>query len=157
MLDLARREAELANGPRSYAEEIPDGMHEATDRIVDMLGHLQSELGVASKQLTLGGFSQGSMLACNAVFTRNVSPARLVVLSGTPLHLSAWKEGMRKREALRVFQSHGDRDPLLSFDAAEELRDSMRAAGLEVDWVPFRGGHEIPMPVLDAVGRFLTG
>ena len=156
MLDLASREAELAKGPRSYAEEIPDGMEEATDRIVEMLQQLTRELGVGNERLTVGGFSQGSMVACNAVFTRDVSPARLVVLSGTPLHLSAWNEGMKAREALPVFQSHGDRDPLLSFDAAEELRDAMRAAGLAVDWLSFRGGHELPMPVLAALGRFLT-
>ena len=34
MLDLARREQELANGPRSVADEVPDGMQEATDSVM---------------------------------------------------------------------------------------------------------------------------
>ncbi len=46
-------------------------------------------------------------------------------------------------------------DPIL-FDAAEQLRDEMRGGGLSTKWVPFRGGHEIPMPVLEELGRFLS-
>jgi phospholipase/carboxylesterase len=123
MLDLQRVEAAMAEGPRTYANEIPEGMEKATDQLVDML---------------------------------NVAPQGLVVLSGTPVSLSTWVAGMPKREGLRVLQSHGERDPLLSFDAAQELRAAMKGAGLQVEWIPFRGGHEIPMPVLDGLGRFIN-
>jgi predicted esterase len=99
--------------------------------------------------------SQGSMAACNAVFTRNVTPGGLVILSGTPVNLEAWKGGMARKREVPVFQSHGLHDPLLSFQAAEQLRDEMREVGLTTEWVPFRGGHEIPMPVLEGLGRFL--
>ncbi len=156
MLDLARAEQALASGPKSYADEVPDGMNEATDQVVAMLDAMKRELGVSDEKLVVGGFSQGSMAACNAVFTRDVSPGALVVLSGTPVSLSAWKAGMPACRSMPVFQSHGQQDPLLSFQAAEQLRDAISASGLSVEWVPFRGGHEIPMPVLTALGRFLT-
>jgi phospholipase/carboxylesterase len=156
MLDLARAEAAMTAGPRSYANEVPAGMTEATEQLVEMLQQLQSKLDVPNERLIVGGFSQGSMLACNAVFTREVNPQGLVVLSGTPVHLDAWKKGMPERTGLRVLQSHGEHDPLLSFDAAQELRDAMREAELEVEWIPFRGGHELPMPVLEGLGRFVT-
>lgn len=157
MLDLERAETELARGPRSYAREVPPGMEAATDQVVHMLAEMQKALGAPDERLVIGGFSQGSMAACNVVFTRDVRPAGLVILSGTPVNLSAWKAGMRARAGLRVFQSHGQRDPLLSFQAAEHLRDEMRAAGLRTEWVPFHGGHEIPMPVLEALGSFVKG
>jgi phospholipase/carboxylesterase len=156
MLDLARAEQALAQGPKSYANEVPDGMEPATDRVVGMLGALQRELGVSHEQLILGGFSQGSMAACNAAFTRDVNPSALVILSGTPVNLDAWKAGMPERRHMPVFQSHGQQDPLLSFPAAEELRDAMRGEGLSTEWLPFRGGHEIPMQVLGALGRFVS-
>ena len=156
MLDLGRAEQAMAKGPRSYARETPPGMEDATDRVVDMIESLQEELGVPSARLIVGGFSQGSMAACNAVFTRNVTPRGLVILSGTPVNLTAWEAGMASKRGLRVFQSHGQNDPLLSFEAAEHLRDEMRKAGLSTEWVPFRGGHEIPMPILEALGRFLS-
>jgi phospholipase/carboxylesterase len=155
MLDLARAEATMAEGPRSYAREVPPGMEAATDQIVVMLAELQRDLGVPNERLVIGGFSQGSMAACNTVLTRDVAPAGLVILSGTPVNLSIWQAGMSRRQGLRVLQSHGEHDPLLSFQAAEDLRDTMRAAGLQTEWIPFRGGHEIPMPVLEGLARFV--
>lgn len=157
MLDLARTERAMEEGPRSYAHEIPPGMEDATDRVVEMLASMQEALAVPTEMLIVGGFSQGSMAACNAVFTRDGTPGGLVVLSGTPVNLDAWKSGMNERHGVPVFQSHGQHDPLLSFDAAEELRDAMRDAGMSTEWVPFRGGHEIPIPVLDGLSRFLSG
>jgi len=156
MLDLARAEQAMAEGPRSYAQEIPPGMEDATDGVVEMIVALQHELGVPSERLIVGGFSQGSMAACNAVFTRSVAPGGLVILSGTPVNLEAWKAGMGSKRGVPVFQSHGQDDPLLSFEAAEQLRDEMREAGLSTQWVPFVGGHEIPMQVLEELGRFLS-
>jgi phospholipase/carboxylesterase len=156
MVDFARAEQAMAQGPKSYATDVPPGMEDATDRIVQMIEAMQDELGVPSERLIVGGFSQGSMAACNAVFTRNVRSGGLVVLSGTPVNLEAWKAGMRSKPEIPVFQSHGTQDPLLSFQAAEQLRDEMRETGLSTEWVPFRGGHEIPRPVLEGLGRFLT-
>lgn len=153
MLDLARAERAMEEGPRSYAHEIPPGMEEATDALADMLDVMQDVLGVPDEKLIVGGFSQGSMAACNLVFTREVTPAGLVVLSGTPVNLDSWKSGMRKRQSAPVFQSHGRQDPLLAFDAAEALRDAMREAGMSTEWLPFRGGHEIPLPVLEGLSR----
>jgi len=46
-------------------------------------------------------------------------------------------------------QSHGREDPLLPFAIAERLRDLMVDNGLSVDFVPFRGGHQIPDVVLE--------
>ena len=155
MIDFARMERAMAHGPRSYANEVPPGMEEATDSVVEMLGVMQEALGVPDDRLILGGFSQGSMAACNAVFTRQVSPGALVILSGTPVNLAAWKAGMHRRQGLPVFQSHGQHDALLSFQAAEELRDVMREEGLPTEWVAFRGGHEIPFPVLEGLARFV--
>lgn len=155
MLDLERAERELAQGPRSYANEVPPGMEAATDQVVQMLAEMQDALDVPDERLVVGGFSQGSMAACNAVFTRDVTPAGLVVLSGTPVNLSAWKVGMGRRAGLRVLQSHGEQDPLLSFQAAEDLHDAMGEAGLRAQWVPFRGGHEIPVTVLEALAGFI--
>jgi phospholipase/carboxylesterase len=156
MIDFERAERAMTEGPRSYADEVPPGMEEATDQVVEMLAVMQEALEAPNERLVVGGFSQGSMAACNAVFTRGVAPAGLVVLSGTPVNLAAWQKGMATNSELPVFQSHGANDPLLSFQAAEQLRDTMRDAGLSVQWVPFRGGHELPTPVISGLGEFLS-
>jgi len=79
-----------------------------------------------------------------------------VLLSGTLLAEREWAPRMEGRKSLPVFQSHGAQDPLLPFAAAERLRDLLTQAGVTVEWVPFRGQHEIPGVVLERLGAFLT-
>jgi phospholipase/carboxylesterase len=62
---------------------------------------------------------------------------------------------MRARAGLRVFQSHGSRDPLLPYELAERLRDALRDAGLDVTFAAFDDGHGIPPDVLRELTSFL--
>jgi phospholipase/carboxylesterase len=81
--------------------------------------------------------------------------AGLVLLSTTPLCLHEWQPLMAARKGLPVLQTHGTHDQLLPHALAEEERDMLRAAGLDVTWVSFRGGHELPSQVLDALAQFI--
>jgi len=69
---------------------------------------------------------------------------------------AVWSPLMPKRKGLSVFQSHGTEDDILPHIGAERLRDALNQAGLAVDWHSFRGGHEIPEPVLQRLGMFIT-
>lgn len=156
MIDMEALERDLAVGvPRDRSAEVPDGMAEANARIMALLAALPGEVG--DGPLILGGFSQGAMLSCDVALRSGVPLAGLVLLSGTFLAAGEWRPLMEKRRGLGVFQSHGRRDPLLPFAAAERLRDELTGAGLEVDWHPFDGAHEIPPPVLRALAAFLGG
>jgi phospholipase/carboxylesterase len=95
------------------------------------------------------------MLACDVALHTGKPLTGLILLSGTLLALDEWTPLVRKRKGLRVFQSHGSADPLLPSFMAEQLRDLLKQGGLPVEWVGFRGGHEIPGMVLDKLGGFL--
>lgn len=103
----------------------------------------------------LGGFSQGAMVSCQVAFTSDLPLEALVLLSGTPLHESAWRAGMHRRKGLPVFMSHGRADDILPFDLAQGLRDEMVAAGLDVTFVAFDGGHQIPEEAVAGLRAFL--
>jgi phospholipase/carboxylesterase len=155
MIDVMALQTALAQGrARALAEEVPPGLAEARAQIDALLDELPSRLG--SDRVVLGGFSQGAMLSLDVALRREKPPAAVALLSGTLLAEREWLPLMPARKTLPVFQSHGTHDPLLPFAAAEALRDHLTAAGLTVDWVPFRGQHEIPPPVLDRLGAFLT-
>jgi phospholipase/carboxylesterase len=63
---------------------------------------------------------------------------------------------MPPRKGLRVVQSHGRQDPLLPFSMAERLRDLLLANGLEVQWIPFNGGHGIPPAAIEGIEGLLS-
>jgi phospholipase/carboxylesterase len=79
-----------------------------------------------------------------------------VILSGTLIAEAEWRARAPARKGLRVFQSHGRRDPILPYDNAERLRGLLQDAGLEVDFLAFEGEHTIPMDALSRVADLLS-
>jgi phospholipase/carboxylesterase len=157
MIDMARIQADRAAGKiRDMSNEIPRGLSDARERITALLHDLQRKLGVDPKQTMLGGFSQGAMLACDALLHSTQPYAGLIQLSGTLVAKQEWVPLLAKRKGLPLFQSHGTQDPILDYAMAERLRDEFLSAKLNVEWQPFRGGHEIPELVLRRLGLFIT-
>ncbi|MBM4124657.1 MAG: esterase [Nitrospira sp.] len=156
MLDLDKLNRDLAAGrPRDASRETPKGLAEARNQVTALLDDVTRRLGADPKRTLLGGFSQGAMLSCDVALRTARPLAGLVLLSGTLLAKEEWVPLMPKRKGLRVLQSHGSKDPLLPLFLAEQLRDYLTQAGLAVQWVGFRGGHEIPDAVLAKLGPFL--
>lgn len=156
MIDMERLQRDMAMGrPRDLSSETPPGLAESRSRIVDVLGELERRTAIEPGRVVLGGFSQGAMLACDVALRTGRTLAGLVLMSGTLLARAEWQPLMSTRRGLPVFLSHGTADPLLPFAMAERLRALLTEAGLDVHWVPFRGGHEITPGVLSALGTFL--
>jgi phospholipase/carboxylesterase len=157
IIDFARIQADRAAGRvRDLSMEIPNGLALARERLSGFLNVLPQVLEVDYKHTVIGGFSQGAMVTCDAVLQTDYPFAGLVQLSGTLLAQPVWSPLMPRRRGLPVFHSHGAQDDILSHVGAERLRDSLVQSGLAVEWHSFRGGHEIPEPVLRRLGGFLT-
>ena len=157
-IDLAALDQAMRRGEfRQLAKEDPAELPSARAHVAAMLDAVSAALAPAQGRVYLGGFSQGAMLACEVALSEPERPlAGLVLLSGTLLAEARWRPLFAGRAGLRVLQSHGQQDPLLPFAMAEQLRDLFTAAGADVEFLPFRGGHEIPMPVLARLGAFLS-
>ncbi|MCW5785229.1 MAG: hypothetical protein KIT39_18085 [Nitrospirales bacterium] len=156
MLDMERLTQARAQGQwDTLSQEIPRGLSPARTQMQDVLSLAIETLSVPSPSLILGGFSQGAMLATDLVLHTDVPFAGLVLLSGTLIARQEWLARLPNRQGLPVFQSHGTDDPILSFSMAQQLREHIQKAGLQVSWVEFRGGHEIPIQVLQGLGAFL--
>ena len=151
---IARLEA-LERGPRDFAGFEPPDLPAARALLGRVLDEALELAG--GRPLVLAGFSSGGMLA----FDLQVREARpivgLALLSATRI---AWSEqshfattGALAR--LPVFLSHGTADEDLAFAAGTALRDAASNAGAEVTWVPFEGGHYIPVLAWSRLRRWL--
>lgn len=157
MIDMERYERAIVTGEvRDISHTVPDGLHEANARVNGFLDAVQARLGVTGHRVVLGGFSQGAMLSLDVALKSDRALAGLLLFSGTLLAAPEWLPRMKTRAGTRVVQSHGQMDPILPFFLAEELRDHLRDAGLEVDWVPFAGAHEIPLGALERANALLS-
>lgn len=138
------------HGARDLHAMHPAGRGEARA----MLGALCDE-AASGKRLALVGFSQGGMLAMDYVLHGGRVDA-LALLSSTRIAFDEWQPLLPRLAGLPVLVAHGRDDGELSFAAGEALRDAALAGGARVTWLPFEGGHGIPLPVWRALRRFLA-
>jgi len=157
LIDMARIAADRAAGRiRDLSNEIPRGLAPARETMLAFLKEVERTFGADPRKTVLGGFSQGAMLSCDVMLQSDRPYAGLVQLSGNLLAQQIWGPLIPKRKGMPVFQSHGMQDEILPYVGAERLRDTLSQSGLAVEWHRFRGGHEIPEPVLQRLGVFLT-
>ena len=116
-----------------------------------LLAEVNTRLGSAQTDLILGGFSQGGMVSAEVAFRSDTSLRALVLLSPTIVDEASWRQGLAARRGLPVLLAHGRLDAVLAFAPRRCGRDLMREAGLDVTWVPFDGGHEMPPSVVEAL------
>ncbi len=153
-IDVLALERALAAGTyRDMSLTEPAGLPEARELVLGALDEIERKL--APSRIILGGFSQGAMLAMEIALKAPRDFAGFVTLSPTLLAEPRWRTLAEARAPARFFMSHGRQDPLLPFALSEQLCELLRAAGHEVRFVPFNGGHEIPQGVLDGLAQFL--
>lgn len=149
----------LANDPaaqREFRKVEPEGMAAARKAMLALVQEVANQTQLPMNKLILGGFSQGAMIATDVALRLEEAPGGLVALSGTLLIEDVWRARAKARAALPVFQSHGRQDPVLPYPAAEWLRDLFVEAGMQLEFVPFDGGHTIGPNALLKLGAFLA-
>ena len=152
-IDQERRRIALTAGPRDLAAESPPGAPAARERLAEFVRVVRERH--RSLPLVLLGFSQGGMLACDAILHEAVRVDGLALLSSSRIDAAMWERLADRLRDLPVLVSHGDADDDLAFAAGERLRDFCIGAGARVRWVPFAGSHGIPLVVWREVRRFL--
>lgn len=138
--------------PRDLWQTNPEGRIRARLRISDFVTTLRRQ---CPEPIVLAGFSQGGMLACDAVLLADVEVAGLALMSASCIAFSEWHERRQRLEQMPSFISHGRGDLDLSFAAGQRLSTFFRDAGAALTWVPFDGGHNIPFPVWRQFKQFI--
>jgi phospholipase/carboxylesterase len=143
-IDTAARDQAMASKkPRDLSSWVPPELPSARARVSALLEEALARHGPAP--LVLGGFSQGAMLACDVALRSKRALAGLVLFSPARIAGDEWAPLLGALRGTPIVISHGREDWDLSFAAAEAFKDDLCAAGCEVRWVPFDGGHEVPL------------
>jgi phospholipase/carboxylesterase len=127
----------------------------------ELLGEFHAELwrrtGVTAERTVLGGFSMGSVMSyALALGGDRPPPAGVLAFSGFLPTVEGWQAQLADRRGLRAFIAHGSADPVIGVDFARSARDRLTAAGIDVDYSEFPGGHEIDPSHVAAAARWLS-
>ncbi len=146
-----------ADGIARLQQESPPDAPRSRRLLMALVEEASRQAGVPLSRVVLGGFSQGAMLATDVALRLEEAPAALGLFSGTLILRPEWEKRAAHRRGLRVFQTHGEQDPILPFSNAVALRELLVQAGLEVEFLPFRGGHTIAGPALRRFAALIEG
>ena len=98
------------------------------------------EIAAGSPRPLLLGFSQGAGIALGVALLRPDLTAGVLSLSGVARALEERDHApAEKLRGFPVFAAHGLHDPLLPIGLGRDLRETLRALGVDVEW------HEYPM------------
>jgi phospholipase/carboxylesterase len=154
-VDFSDGRSHYAQGGLDLRKEAPPELPRARALIAQLIQSAKQRTGVSENKIALVGFSQGAMLSLDTALHLATPPACVGFLSGSYLHEEAWQPRFAARRSMPVFMSHGTEDEILPFALSERLRDAMRADGMQVTFVPFADGHDIPVEVVDKLREFL--
>jgi phospholipase/carboxylesterase len=156
LLDLAKLEEDLRRGAvRDRRAEVPEGLAAAREQVTRLLEQVQARFNVPDDKLVIGGFSQGAMVSMDVALHREKPVGGVIQMSGTLIAEPEWSPRFAKLAGMPVLMSHGRSDQMLPFSIADALREKLVAAAAKVEWIPFLGGHEIPMAVIASAAKFL--
>lgn len=129
----------------------PPEMDQAIDKAMKMFASMK----IAWKDVIIGGFSQGAMLATELFLKAPETPAGLICLSGTLLSRDVWSQLAANRKESIIFMSHGEADQILPHKGSVRLQKFFEENQIKTQFVSFRGGHEIPMQVIEKMKSYI--
>ena len=125
--------------------------------LVELHDELWDSTGIAPARTVLGGFSMGAVMSyALGLGTGRPAPAGILAFSGFIPTVASWQPNFDERESTRVFLAHGRADPVIALDFARAARETLRSAGLEVDYHESDAGHHIDPAHIPAGADWLS-
>ena len=135
-----------------WTDRRPPDMDAAVDKIFKMISSMKFDW----KDLIIGGFSQGAMVATEVFLKAPVTPAGLICMSGTMMSKEQWSKYAVNRKNSTVLMSHGETDSVLPHKGSVMLQKFFEDNGIKTQFVSFRGGHEIPMQLIQKMKSYIS-
>ena len=125
-----------------YPGDIGPGIVRSRKLLFDLLDGLRAK-NIAPEDITLGGFSQGCLMTIDVGLRYPHRLAGLVGISGWVFELEKLAEPSPIARQQRLLVTHGKFDELLPFDAVRDQVQTLKSAGLNIEWHEFAKGHTI--------------
>jgi phospholipase/carboxylesterase len=114
------------------------------------------ERGVATKNIVLGGFSQGAVIALIAGLTYPESLAGIIALSGfLPLAQETFANGSSANKHIPIFMAHGTEDPIVPINMGALSYEALKGAGYPASWHSYAMPHSVCGQEIHDITEFL--
>lgn len=114
------------------------------DLVSDTIDEIIEKYKIDADNITLLGFSQGTILSFSIALSYPEKVKNVIGLSGY-IHKSLIKDGLESRDfsRLNVYSSHGTVDQVLPVEWARETKPFLEKLGIKCDYSEFPVGHGV--------------
>lgn len=121
-----------------------DQARESRDLIARLINELVSDLPIDFQDVTLIGFSQGTILSYAIALSYPEKIKNVVALSGY-LNPDLLVSGYEKKDFshLKMFASHGTVDQVIPVEWARKAPDALKSLGIDVTYKEYPIGHGV--------------
>ena len=144
----------LVNAPDDYfggfswfdlgeVEDMAPGVQRSRKLLFDLLDDLRAK-GLPAEQITLGGFSQGCLMAIETGLRYPHRLAGIVGISGWVCEAEKLVQELSPvARQQRLLMTHGTSDPMVPIDKVRRQIPLLKAAGLQLEWREFTKAHTV--------------
>jgi phospholipase/carboxylesterase len=135
----------------------PETFDAAYRALAELHDALWMSTGISPGSTVLGGFSMGSVMSYALGLGRDrPAPAGILAFSGFIPSVVSWQPSFSDRQSTPAFVAHGRRDPVIAVSFARSARETLEAAGLEVEYHESDVGHQIDPHHIPAATSWLS-
>lgn len=132
-----------------------EGIEASTSEIEALIAR-EIEAGIPANRIVLAGFSQGGAVALHSGLRHGATLAGIMALSTyLPLHDALAAEAGEANRGVSIFMAHGSEDPIVPVTLGRNSRDLLLDAGYAVDWHEYPMAHQVCLPEIATIGRWL--
>ncbi len=138
----------------SYKEDS-EGIKDSA-RLIELLIKREQELGIASNQIVLAGFSQGGAMALHAGLRYPEPLAGIIALSSyLALPDTFVKERDLANQNTPIFMAHGLFDTVVPIMLDQMSKEQLEDLGYQIDWFTYPMAHTVVPEEIDDIYHFL--
>jgi len=135
----------------------PQTFEAARAALSELHDELWARTGLGPERTVLGGFSMGcAMSHALALSAERPAPAGILGFSGFIPRVPGWEPDLAGRPGLRALIAHGRSDPVIDVALGRLAAETLREAGMTVDYHESGLGHQIDPAVLPLAAQWLT-
>ncbi|MEZ5558897.1 MAG: carboxylesterase [Pseudomonadales bacterium] len=124
---------------------------------IESLVRREQARGIASKHITLAGFSQGGVIALHLGLRFEARLAGIMALSTyVHDHEHLTEEVSFASIDVPIFMAHGLMDPMIPITRAVTSREALRALNYQVEWHEYGMGHQVCPEEIRDIGAWLN-
>lgn len=143
--------------PSMDPEDVPESMLDSVEKLMGTLQELVEFYDIKSRNVILGGFSQGAMMSAVVGLVRPEIFKGVFMLSGMLLGEAYLASRMQSYTGQAVFISHGNFDSLVPFTHSKKTVAFLERYGYSPEVHEYPMGHELSTESIHDLARWVHG